>query len=436
MGRHTPFHPRTSALATSLAYKEWAGFASVCAYDRHSEREYFAIRYTAGLLDVSPLYKYDVKGPDAAAFLSRVWTRNIAKLKVGRATYSAMCDEAGKALDDGVIVRLDESHYRMTCSEPWLFWFMTHSRGLDVVITDTSEAIAALALQGPLARDILDPLVDTDLKTMGFFRARHTTMAGHDIVITRTGYTGDLGYELWMANDAALPVWDALMEGGAPFGLEPIGLDALDVVRIEAGFVLQGIDYVCAARCALESRKSSPYEAGLGWTVNLNRDPFIGSRALKKEKAEGSPWQLVGLELDWPAIEQIHDSYGVPPHLAPVSCRAGVPLYTNQGGTQVGQSTSSTWSPVLKRYVALGQVRTPYAAEGTHLEIEYTIEYERRTIPATVVPMPFFAPERTRSTPEKATPTPTGEQGGANPKPTSSGSTEEKSGGPHNPGGA
>jgi len=430
MGRHTPFHPRTSALATSLAYKEWAGFASVCAYDRHSEREYFAIRYTAGVLDASPLYKYDVKGPDAAAFLSRVWTRNIAKLKVGRATYSAMCDEAGKALDDGVIMRLDEAHYRMSCSEPWLFWFLNHSRGLDVVITDTSEAIAVLALQGPLARDILDPLVSTDLQTMGFFRVRHATMAGQEIVISRTGYTGDLGYELWMPNDSALRVWDALMEGGAPFGLEPIGLDALDVARIEAGFVLQGIDYVSAAHCALESRKSSPYEAGLGWTVSLNRDPFIGSKALAKEKAEGSPWQLVGLELDWPAIEQIHDSYGVPPHLAPIACRAGVPLYTNQGSTQVGQSTSSTWSPVLKRYVALGQVRTPYAAEGTRLEIEYTIEYERRTIPATIVPMPFFAPERTRSTPEKATTAP------AKPKPTSSGSTEEKGGITHHPGGA
>ena len=401
MGRHTPFHPRTSALATSLYYKEWAGFASVCAYDRHSEREYYAIRYTAGLIDVSPLYKYDVKGPDAAAFLSRVWTRNIAKLKVGRATYSAMCDEAGKALDDGVIVRLDEHHYRMTCSEPWLFWFMTHARGFDVTISDTSEEIAALALQGPLSRDILDRLVSTNLQTLGFFGARHATLGAHEVVITRTGYTGDLGYEIWMPNASALAVWDALVEAGAPYGLEPFGLDALDVARIEAGFVLQGIDYVCAARCSIESRKSSPYEAGLGWTVNLKRDPFIGSKALKREKEEGSPWTLVGLELDWEAIESLHASYEVPPHLAPIACRAGVPLYDPQSELQVGQSTSSTWSPVLKRYVALGQVRSEHAKEGNELAIEYTIEYERRTIPAKVVKTPFYTPERTRSTPEK-----------------------------------
>ncbi|MDP6943804.1 MAG: aminomethyltransferase family protein, partial [Myxococcota bacterium] len=339
-----------------------------------------------------------------AAFLSRVWTRNIAKLKVGRATYSAMCDEAGKALDDGVIVRLGDAHYRMTCSEPWLFWFQTHARGLRVTIEDTSEQIAALALQGPLSRDILDPLVSTDLQTMGFFRARTATLSGHEVVITRTGYTGDLGYELWMPNAAALPVWDALMAAGAPYGLEPIGLDALDVARIEAGFVLQGVDYVCAARCMIELRKSSPFEAGLGWTVQLKRDPFVGSAALAAEREQGSAWQLVGLELDWEAIEQLHDSYGVPPHLAPIACRAGVPLYDSQGTTQVGQSTSSTWSPVLKRYIALGQVQSTHAAEGNQLQIEYTVEYERRTIPVTVVKTPFFTPERTRSTPKKAAP--------------------------------
>ena len=396
--RTTPFHPRTSALCTSFAWKEWAGYAAVCNFDRHSEREYFAFRGTAGLIDITPLHKYEVTGPDAAAFLARVWTRDIAKVGVGRVVYSSMCDADGWMLDDGTITRLGPEHFRVTTSEPWLSWFERHRRGYDVEIRDAQRELAALALQGPRARAVLKPIVAFDMDRMRFFRCRRTQLAGIDVWVSRTGYTGDLGYEIWCANEAAPAVWDALLSSGQPHGIEPCGLDALDVVRIEAGFVLQGCDYVSAVSCITDFSKSTPDDAGLGWTVDLDRAPFIGQRAIRAERARGPTWDLVGLELSWPELEALYASYKLPPHLAPCASRAAVPLY-DASGKQVGQMTSSTWSPVLKRYLGLAQVRRPHHVRGTTLQVEHTVEYERRKVTATVVDTPFYDPPRKRLTP-------------------------------------
>ena len=400
MPRFTPFHDRTLALCESYAWKEWADYLAISNYDRHSEREYFAIRHTAGLLDVTPLYKYEVTGPDAAQFLSRIWCRDISAISRGRVVYSTMVDGSGKALDDGTISRIGDQHYRVTSSEPWMHWFHRHARGFQVAIEDSTHQIAALALQGPRAREILKPIVDFDMDRMRFFRVRKTRLDGHPVWISRTGYTGDLGYEIWCANADALAVWDAIYASGKPLGMEVIGLDALDVARIEAGFVLQGIDYISAKSCLLESRKSTPYEAGLGATVDLDREPFIGQSALRAHLAEGPAWALVGLEISWPDIERLYDEYGLPPHLAPVACREAVPIYSSNGRLQVGQVTSTTWSPLLKRYIALGQVRRAYAAVGSEVQVEHTVEFERRTVKATVVKTPFFDPERKRYTPK------------------------------------
>ena len=403
MPRHTPFHPRISALAeNSYAWKEWSGYIAASNFDRHSEREYFAIRRTAGLLDVTPLYKYDVRGPDSGIFLARIWTRNIARMTVGQVVYSTMCDENGHVLDDGTIARLSEDHYRATSSEPWGRWFDCHSRGFDVQIEETTDQIAALALQGPRSRDILRDVVAMQIDRLRFFRARTTTLAGHDVLVTRTGYTGDLGYEVWMANDAALDVWDAIVDAGKPHGMEPIGLDALDVSRIEAGFVLQGVDYVSARGCLIEARKSTPLDAGLGWTVDLDGDDrpaFIGQEALLRERETGPKWDLVGLSIDWAELADLYASYNLPPHLAPVACRDPVPVYTGSGRKQVGQVTSTTWSPTLKKMLALAQIRTPHAALGATVQVEHTVEFERRTVTATVVQKPFFDPEHKKSTP-------------------------------------
>ncbi len=399
--RTTPFHPRTSALCTSYAWKEWAGFAAVCHYTPHSEAEVFAVRSTAGLLDVTPLYKYDVKGPDAGAFLARIWTRDISTIGVGRVVYSAMCDEHGWMLDDGTIARLAPEHYRCTSSEPWYEWFLRHSRGFDVEITETTESICGLALQGPRARAILKGITEFDMDRMRFFRVRKTTVGGVPAWVQRTGYTGDLGYEIFCENEHALALYDAITAAGAPHGMVPMGLDALDVARIEAGFVLQGIDYITAKSCLIDALKSTPDDAGLGWTVDLDREPFIGSDAIRAERERGPVWDLVGLEIDWEALDVLYAEEGIPPHLAPEACRLSVPVYDGEG-TQVGQATSTTWSPTCKRYLALAQVRRPHNFLGTELKIEHTPLFERRTLPATVVEKPFFDPPRKRTTPGSA----------------------------------
>jgi aminomethyltransferase len=403
----TPFSARTHPLCTSYAFKEWAGKVAVRAYDTHSEREYTALRHSAGLLDVSPLYKYDIQGPDAAVFASRVWCRDVCAMKSGAVRYSAMANSAGQCLDDGTISRLGPFHFRFSTSEPWMHWWHTHSRGFDVRIEDMTERLCALAVQGPMARRILRPLVAWNLDKMRFFRIRETTFVGDiPVTISRTGYTGDLGYELWMAPEHALQVWDAIVEEGAPLGLEPVGLDALDVVRIEAGFVMQGVDYQSARHCITAHQRSTPHEAGLGWTVDLDRDPFIGQGAIAEELIRGPAWALVGLELDWAELETVYAAEGLPPHLAPVACRSAVPIYDLGGHNQVGQVTSSVWSPLLKRYLALGQVLGSHRVVGAKLRVEHTPEFHRRQVTARVVETPFFDPERKRgviSTPREST---------------------------------
>ena len=397
--RQTPFHPRTAAACTSYAWKEWAGYAAVCHYTPHSEAEVFAVRSTAGLLDITPLYKLDVKGPDAAAFLSRIWTRDIQLIGRGRVVYSAMCDEQGFVLDDGTVARIGEDHFRCTSSEPWFAWFVRHSRGFEVEITDTTDALCGLALQGPRARAILKGITEFDMDKMRFFRMRKTTVGGVPAWVSRTGYTGDLGYEIFCANNDALTLYDAITEAGKPHGMIPMGLDALDVARIEAGFVLQGIDYVSAKSCLIDDLKSTPDDAGLGWTVDLDRSPFIGQAAIRAERSAGSAWDLVGLELSWEGLEALYGKVGLPPHLAPIACRNAVPVY-DFDGQQVGQVTSSVWSPTCKRYLALAQVRRPHHILGTELFVEYTPMFARERVSATVVQKPFFDPPRKRNVPE------------------------------------
>jgi aminomethyltransferase len=392
----TPFHPRTSELCTSLKWKEWAGYHAVCSYDVVHDPEYHAVRQTAGLLDVSPLHKVSVQGPDAAELLSWVTARDVRKLSVGRVTYVCWCDDDGRMLDDGTITRRDEHEYRVTTADPAYAWLMRHASGFDVQIDDVSTKLGALALQGPTSRAVLAEVADGgDVETLRFFGATRCKIAGIDVDVTRTGYTGDLGYELWIPARRSGRVWDTLMEAGRPHGLLPLGLDALDMLRVEAGFVLLGVDYFSARRCLLESQTSTPYELGLGWTVQLDRPPFLGQAALRREKQQGSVWALVGLVIDWEELEALYDAFGLPPHLPTSAWRSAVPVYRH--GQQVGQATSGTWSPILKQNLALASVRTTHAAEGTELRIEVTVEYERRTVKAVVTRTPFFDPERKRT---------------------------------------
>jgi aminomethyltransferase len=391
----TPFHPRTSELCTSLAWKQWAGYYAVRSYDTCHEREYYAIRHAAGLIDVTPLYKYEVRGPDAAAFLAHVMVRDIRKLRRGRVAYLCWCDDDGKVVDDGTVSHLDDGHFRVTAAEPALSWLQRFADPFDVEVEDSSERLGALALQGPCARAILGGLAEGDLDRLRFFRVTRARLAGVEVHISRTGYTGDLGYEVWVEGESALRVWDAIVEAGRPYRLSAAGLDALDVSRIEAGYLMNGVDYFSAHHCLIEARKSSPFELGLGWAVNLDREPFVGQRALLAERERGSSWSFVGLELDWDEYEALFDEVGLPPSVPSQAWRDPVPVYDLEG-RQIGQATSGAWSPQLKQNLALASVHSAFGRHGSRVRMEVTVEFQRRQVAAPVRRTPFFDPERKR----------------------------------------
>jgi aminomethyltransferase len=392
----TPFHARTFPACTSLLYKEWAGCYAVKRYDVYLDREYYAVRHQATVMDATPLYKYELRGPDAARLLARVMVRGFERFAVGRVGYVCWCDEHGKVLDDGTVTRLADDHFRVTAADPAFAWLGRQARGLRVTLSDSSRTLAALALQGPNSRAVLRGLVGSAIDDLKFFRALVTRLpGGAELVITRTGYTGDLGYELWVANEQAAALWDALFEAGRPHGLLPMGLDALDVARVEAGFLLGGVDYTSARRAPIERQKSTPFELGFEWMVELEREPFVGQAALARAKREGPARRFVGLEIDWEDFERIYELYGLPPHLETGTSREGVPLF--RGGRQVGYATSRSWSPLLKRYLALGTVEADLAAPDNELEIEVTCEYEHHRARARVHKLPFFDPERKRA---------------------------------------
>ncbi|MGZ8209143.1 MAG: aminomethyltransferase family protein [Burkholderiales bacterium] len=395
MLRTTPFHARTAALCASHAWRRWAGCVVASSYELTHEREYHAIRSSAALLDVSPLYKYAIAGKDAARLLDRVVTRDVARSSVGQVLYTCWCDAAGKVLDDGTIARLGEQRFRMTSAEPNLRWLQDNAIGLAVDVADVSERIAALALQGPSSRAILESATGTDLSSLGYFRITTGAARGVPVEVSRTGYTGDLGYEIWVGAENALAVWDALIEAGTPYGIVPAGMLALDVARLEAGLMLLDVDYVSARKALIERQTSSPYELDLAWTVNLRKDAFVGKAALEKEAKRAPEWRFVGIEVDWDALERLYGELGLAPQLPATAWRMSVPIY--DGDEQVGYATSGGWSPLLKKYIALAHLRAPSAASGTRLEMEMTVEHQRRRAAARVVKKPFFDPERKRA---------------------------------------
>jgi aminomethyltransferase len=393
----TAVHERTFRLCESLNYREWSGYYAVSAYESHHEHEYNAIRNSSALIDISPLYKYMLTGPDATRLVNRVITRDIHKVKIGQVIYCCWCDEQGKVIDDGTITRLGENVYRWTAADPSLHWFSQNALGLDVRIEDVSEKVAALALQGPTSARLLEKLVGGEILNLKYFRVLHTHLAGVGVDISRTGYTGDLGYELWIPWDDATKVWDALMEQGRAFDIHPAGMLALDVARIEAGLILIEVDYFSSKKALIPSQKYSPYEIGLGRLVNLEKDPFVGQKALREKNAHGPARTLVGLEINWDDIERLYDAVGLAPQIPGAASRAPVPVY--QGKTQVGKATSTTWSPTLKKMIALASVATPKSAVGTHMDVELTVEAMRHRVRAATVNLPFYNPPRKMATP-------------------------------------
>jgi aminomethyltransferase len=394
----TAFHERTFDLCESLSYREWSGYYAVSSYELHHEHEYNAIRNASALIDITPLFKYRLTGKDATRLVDRVITRDMQKVKVGQVIYTPWCDEQGKVIDDGTVSRLEENIYRWTAADPSLRWFTQNAAGMDVSIEDISESTVALALQGPTSGKLLKSFVkDADIENLKYFRVTSGTLAGVPVDISRTGYTGDLGYEVWIPAERAVNVWDALMEHGKAFDIHAAGMLALDVSRIEAGLLLIDIDFNSSKKALIDEQKYSPFEMGLGRLVNLDKNRFVGQKALIEEQKLGYAREIVGLEIDWPQVENLYEAVGLPPSISPIASRVAVPVFKE--GAQVGKATSSTWSPTLKKMIALATVKREFTRPGTRLQFEITVEAVRHQVRATVVKTPFFNPKRKTATP-------------------------------------
>jgi aminomethyltransferase len=393
----TAVHSRTFPLCASLNYREWAGYFAVSSYEEHHEHEYNAIRNAAALIDVSPLFKYLITGPDAARFVDRLITRDVSKMSVGQVFYTPWCDERGHVIDDGTVTRLGETRFRWTAADPNLRWFTQNAAGLQVNVADISEEVAALALQGPTSARLLRAVSTAEIDRLKYFRVTSGSIGGVTVEISRTGYTGDLGYEIWIPAGSAVQVWDALMQGGKPFDIKPAGMLALDVARVEAGLLLIEVDFFSSKKALTDLQRYTPFEMGLGRLVSIDKGRFVGQQALRREQSSGPRRQIVGLQIDWPSVERIYDKAGLAPAVGATASRTPVPVY--RGSKQVGKATTTTWSPVLKKMIALATIDRPHFADGTTLDLELTVEAVRHRVPAKVAGTPFFNPARKTATP-------------------------------------
>ena len=396
MTLETPFHPRTAELNQARRWRKWSGFFIADSYFPAHDLEYHAIRFSAALFDVTPMCKYRVSGPDAAKLVDRVITRRVDRIKPMRAIYTPWCDQDGRVLDDGTVALLADGSYFWTAAEPQHGWLDAASEGLNVTIEDLTERLCALSLQGPCSRDVLSGAVGRDMSDLPFFGRADVTIAGVPVSISRTGYSGDLGYELWIPFEQALPVWDALIKSGENYTLRVAGMEALDVARLEAGLIMAGVDYHSSRTARHPSLAVSPYEIGMDRLVDLDKPAFIGKRALMDEVAAGGPAnRLVGLELDLNVFEETYLDLGYAIEHPLRAWRHVTPL-TRKGQT-IGRATSGTFSPLLKRSIALGFLPAKHAEPGSSVGIEWQIEETRQQIPATVVPLPFLDLPRKRN---------------------------------------
>ena len=396
----TAVHDRAAALNRKQQWREWSGYFASSAYADFHDIEYNAIREAAGLIDVSPLYKYRVSGPDAVRLVDRVITRDASKVALGQVVYTPWCDEHGKVVDDGTIHRLGETEFRWTAADPQFRWLHLNASGLDVTVEDVSESVAALALQGPFSRDVLEAATRASFSDLRYFRRREVELRlGRrkvSIDVSRTGYTGDLGYELWIPAEHAASVWDRVMESGQAYAIRPVGMLALDVVRLEAGLILLEVDYTSARHAMNPDQNYSPFEIGLGRLVRFDKADFVGRRALLAERDRGGPSRrLVGLMLDWYGIERLYDEQGLPPAIGPTVDRSRVPVF--DGGRQIGRVTSHGWSPILKQAIALASVPPRYERPGSGVDVEWTVEGRRGRVAAVVTELPFLDLERKRA---------------------------------------
>lgn len=378
----TPFHSRVEAMCDMNDWGNWMGYTTPNAYF-DVELEYFAIRSTTGVFDLSPMNKYRITGPDAEAYLNRMVTRNVSKLGINRVGYAVWCNDAGQVMDDGTIFRLGEQDFRL-CSyqraDDWLAWC---TLGFDVTITNESEDLAGLAVQGPTSCTILTLLGCEGLDQLKPFGIAHFTFEGAPMMVSRTGFTGDLGYEVWVAPAQAEALWDQLFEHGREYLIKPIGSYALDMARIEAGFIQAHVDFVPSEEVVRNGRTRSPFELGLEWLVDFSKPLFNGRSALLAEKANGSRYRFAMLDIE--------------------GNKPAEHSFIMKGDKVVGTVTSAAWCPTVKSNIAYAQLEMPHGAVGDELvaEIYYQRElhWTRMLAPCRVIDGPLFNPKRRRQTP-------------------------------------
>jgi len=391
--RTTPFHPRIDELNQTGLYSHWAGHIVAEKYQMSEKFEYFAIRNAAGIFDTSPLFKYAITGPDAERFLTGVLTRDVRACQPGRAQYTIWCDDDGFLIEDGVVFRLGTDEYLLTAARPNLAYLQGLSGDMSVEIRDVSEGYGALAVQGPRSRRVL-AAVAPDISDLAYFQVTRTRIANHPVIISRTGFTGDLGYEVWVEPENALAVWDAVMEAGEPLGLMPFGQIALAMARIEAGLLLIDVDFDSARYARTYAQKSTPRELGLGWMLGDLDRPFIGRDALRREAKEGtSRWNLRGLIIDWQDWDTRHGGAGLIPPKDHRPIEEDMMLYDGDRG-RVGWASSFMYSPILQRHIAIARVRPDMAEPGTEVRLEVAIDHQYQTVAARVAPLPLFDPDR------------------------------------------
>lgn len=386
----TPFHERASALMQGAEWRRWGGYQVASCYEMIPDREYYAVRASAAMFDVSALAKYTIKGNQARPYLQKLLTRNIEKLVPGKVFYSPWCDSRGKVIDDGTVACFSEEHFQMTAAEQGEAWLRKVAQGFDVEIENISDNFGVLAIQGPTSRALLQELVGERISDLGFSEAAHFEVDGLPVWISRTGYTGDLGYEVWVASDRGLELWDKLVAVGAGYALTPAGIWALDVARIEAGLIMLDVDYLSALRAETIGQTSSPYEIGLGWAVHFQKGDFVGRQALLREKQQATtPYHFVSIVMDDVVYREAFQAAGLACDLPVKAWRGMHPLFDAEEN-QIGYATCGTWSPTTQKYIMLAQVKPELAEPGSQVFFDAVVDRFRHRFPCEVVKGPVF----------------------------------------------
>lgn len=377
----TPVQPRLEALSIAKSWTNWAGYISPVVLDT-VEFEYFAIRNQSTLFDISPMHKYRITGADALRVVNRMVTRDVARIRDNRVGYALWCDEDGMVIDDGTVFRFSDSDFRICCQEPMYSWILDTAWGFDVEVIDESHTVAGLSLQGPTTFSLLS---DAGLAKAGELKPFDMAEVEPGLWISRTGFTGDLGYELWTDWDKVLELWDRLWQAGSHWGVRAIGYAALDMCRIEAGFIAAAIDFQTVHTTVRLNRGRSPLELGFEKLVHFDKGHFNGRRALLKQKEDGLRYHLIKIDI------------------AGFKPADGALIYHRKKNV-VGQVTSGVWSPTTKRNIALAEFQAPYGKDTqddlwVEIYVHQEGQWDKRIVPLDIVDKPFFQNARSRLTP-------------------------------------